>query len=260
MPVPDRWLWLGGSVLIALLATWTAWFLCHWGRSRAWAERLTASPLFSPLLQVFRFLYFMGGPFAALVWGRDAVVERLLGLEPLSRLWGPPVSPDEKMTLWMEGVRGVGWAAFLGITAWITLAVIWWAAGPRSEGGTGHLPRSPLVALREAFFQESHWMFYRNAPIVALGTYWGTWVGLVPLMLEAGLNPWYWAALRDPTKRPMTLLRAGIAVLSAAFYLQVVNLWLAVLLHWGVTWGIAQWAAVLERRRTSAAANQTCSK
>lgn len=256
MPVPDRWLWLGGSVLIALLATWATWFLCHRERSRAWIEHLMASPPFSPLLQAFRFLYYVGGPFAALLWGRDAVVERLLGLEPLPRLLGVPLSPDEKIALWTEGVRGIGWAVFLGTTAWATLAVIWWATGPRS----GNLPRSPFVALREAFFQETHWMFYRNAPVITLGTYWGTWAGLIPLILEAGLNPWCWAALRDPAKRPMTLLRAGIAVLSAAFYLQIANLWLTVLLHWGVTWGVAEWAAVLERRRISASADQTCSK
>jgi hypothetical protein len=133
MPVHDRWLWLGGSVLIALLATWATWFLCHWGRSRAWTERLTASPFFSPLLQAFRFLYYVGGPFAALLWGQDAVVERLLGLEPLPRLLGVPISPDEKMALWMEGVHGVGWAVFLGITAWAILAFIWWAVESRNE-------------------------------------------------------------------------------------------------------------------------------
>ena len=103
-------------------------------------------------------------------------------------------------------------------------------------------------------------MFYRNAPVVTLGTYWGTWAGLIPLMLEAGLNPWCWAALRDPKKRPATLLRAGMAILSAAFYLQTVSLWLTVLLHWGVTWGVAMWAATLERRRVGALVDQTCSK
>lgn len=256
MLVPDRWLWLGGSILAALLAAGAAWF---W-RSRALAEDLAASPFFAPLLQAFRFLYYVGGPFAALIWGRDAVVERLLGLGPLPYLLGTPLSPDEKTALWMDGMRGVGWVIFLGTSAWATLAVIWWATRYPGQEGLDHLPRSPLLALREAFFQETHWMFYRNAPVVALGTYWGTWVGLIPLLLEAGLNPWWRAALRDSGKRPAMLIRAGMAVLSAAFYLRAASLWLAILLHWGVTWGVARWAASLACRRMVRPTDQICSK
>ncbi|MGQ9521196.1 MAG: hypothetical protein ACUVTV_00530 [Anaerolineae bacterium] len=247
MPVTDRWLWLGGSVLVALLSTWAAWFL----RRRAWAERLRASPFFPPLLHLFRFLYFIGGPFAALLWGRDAVVERWLGLAPLTVLLGPAIPPEERLQLWMDGVRGLGWAILLGGIAWAILAVIWWAVGRQSDGKALRLPLSVPVALREALFQETHWMFYRNGPSVVLGNYWGAWMGLGIVALEAVLNPWWWKALREPEKSPLTLIRAGMAVLSAAFYLQAVNLWLSILLHWGVTGGLAGWAAARARRRDS---------
>jgi hypothetical protein len=236
--VADRWLWLGGSVLVALVTTWTTWFL----RRQAWAERLTLSPFFPPLLQLARFLYYIGGPFAALFWGQDAIVERLFGLSPLPSLFGPPLPLEERWRLWMDGVHGLGWAVFLGAAAWATLVVIWRAAGRRSDGNI-RLPLSTPAALRESAFQETHWMFYRNGPSVILGTYWGTWVGLGVIALEALLNPWWWAALREPEKRPLPLIRASMAVLSTAFYLQAPNLWLSILLHWGVTGGLASWAA-----------------
>lgn len=243
-PVAERWLWLGGSVLVALLTTWTAWFL----RRQAGGERLTASPFFPPLLQLLRFLYFVGWPLAALFWGRDAVVGRLFGLSPLPYLFGSPLSPEERLRLWMDGVQGLGWAVLLGTIAWATLAVIWRVAGRSSDGKALSLPLSAPTALREAVFQETHWMFYRNGPSVALGTYWGAWVGLGMIALEAFLNPWWWAALREPEKRPLTLIRASMAVLSAAFYLQMANLWLSILLHWGVTGGLTVWAAARASR------------
>lgn len=243
----DRWLWLGGSVLVALLSTWATWFL----RRQAWAERLTSSPFFSPLLHLLRFLYYIGGPFAALLWGRDAVVERPFGLTPLTLLLRSTLTPEERLQLWMDGVRGVGWAVLLGVMAWTVLAVIWWAVGRRSDGTAIRLPLSTPAALREAFFQETHWMFYRNGPSVVLGNYWGAWMGLGIVALEAFLNPWWWKALRGPEKGPLTLIRAGMAVLSAAFYLQAVNLWLSILLHWGVTGGLAGWAAARARCRDS---------
>lgn len=239
----DPWLWLGGSVLVALLSTWTTWLL----RRQDWLQRLKSSPFFPSLLQLIRFLYYIGGPFAALLWGRDAVVERQFGLAPLPLLLGSPLSPEERLQLWMDGVRGLGWAVLLGGMAWIALAVVWWAAGRRSNRDALRLPLSTPTALREAFLQETHWMFYRNRPSVVLGEYWGAWTGLGIVALEAVLNPWWWESLREPEKRSLTLIRATIAILSAAFYLQVANLWLSILLHWGVTGGLATWAAARAR-------------
>ncbi|MCX7854921.1 MAG: hypothetical protein N2556_02920 [Anaerolineae bacterium] len=247
MPVIDRWLWLGGSVLVALLSTWTAWFL----RRQTWVQRLEASPFFPSMLQLFRFLYYIGGPFAALLWGRDAVVERPFGLAPLPVLFGSAITLEERLQFWTDGVRGLGWAVFLGAIAWTLLVVIWWAVGHRSNSRAVHPPLSIPTALREAFFQETHWMFYRNGPSVVLGNYWGAWVGVGIVALEAILNPWWWEALREPEKRPLTLIRAGMAILSAAFYLQSANLWLSILLHWGVTGGLAGWAAAQARREDS---------
>ncbi len=76
-------------------------------------------------------------------------------------------------------------------------------------------------------------------------------MGLGIVALEAVLNPWWWEALREPEKRPLTLVRAGMAVLSAAFYLQAANLWLRHPVALGVTGGLAGWAAARARRGDS---------
>lgn len=270
MPVPERWLWLGGSLLLSFLVTQSSWVLARWERSRAWANRWISSPLFPPILQFFRFVYYIGLPFAALLWGHDALVERLLGLQILPPLWDSLLSSDEKLALWTRWVGGIGLALFWGLLIWGLLAVIWLSTvdrnrlrqkfAPVAEGTeqAENTPSAPakeralelsaFMALREAIFHEAHWMFYRNGPVVALGTYWGTWAGLGVAVLEAVLNPWWRTALREPTRRPLSLVRAAMAVNSAVFYLRGGNLWLAILLHWGVTWGLAWLTTALVRQ------------
>ncbi len=243
MAEAERWVWLGGSLLLAVVATQAAWWLRRWGKSQAQVDRLVSSPFFPLLLQATRLLYAIGLPFAALVWGHDAVVGRLLGLQPLAANW----------TDW---ARDVSWAVGLGFAAWAVLAAGWWAvrrAGSDSE--PIYIPASAWLLLREAAFHEVHWAFYRNAPIVALwatmgaarGTYWGTWAGVGLVALEAALNPWYRSALGDNSRRPAKLVRAGLSTLSAALYLETGNLWLAILTHWAVTWGLAAWTQALGR-------------
>jgi hypothetical protein len=245
-----RWVWLGGSLLLAVLLVQVSWWLSRRWQGQARFDRFVDSALFPSLLQVGRLLYYIGLPFAALIWGRDAVVERLLGLQPLDGNWA-------------DWAGDASWAVALGLAAWAVLAVGWWAVrraggGPRPTGADA----SAWTFLREAAFHEVHWAFYRNAPVVALGmawdvdlgTYWGTWAGLALAALEAALDPRWRANLRDAERAPATLVRAALAVLSAVFYLQTTNIWLAVLVHWGVTWGLAAWTRVLPLRDRQARA------
>ena len=110
--------------------------------------------------------------------------------------------------------------------------------------------RAPFwVLLREAIFYEVHWAFYRNAPLVFLGTYWGAWAGLGLVAVEAALNPCTWRDLGDGVRLPGLLVRAGLAVLSTVLAQQTGNLWLAVLVHWAITWALARWVRVLAARR-----------
>jgi hypothetical protein len=237
------WFWLGGSLLLALLATWTMWWLERAKERDLRIASFLDGPVFPILVEIGRLLFYLGVPFAALLWGRDAVIGRLMGLQPLlalNGLAGDPAPAAEVAANLADWVRDVGWTAGLGAAAWAVLALGWWTVRrgtnpPRLDDGL----LSGAVGLREAAYHEVHWAFYRNAPIVALGPYWGTWAGLGLAALEAVLNPFWRAGLRDADRASLPLLRAGMAFVSAALFLKTGNLWLAILVHWGVLWGLS---------------------
>ena len=251
------WLWLGGSLLLAVVWANLAWFF---RRPRDGAVGGFVAELvdwrFSPgLLQVLRLLYYVGVPFAALLWGQDAVVRRLLGLQSLELPAGPSASAVGQAGVpvaanWLDWARDLGWAAGLGLGTWAFLALGWWAyrravAGAGDPGGLSVPEGSGWVFLREAACHEVHWAFYRNAPILAVGGYWGIWLGLGLVGLEAVLNPAWRAGLADPERVPRQLLRLALAVISGVLFLLTENLWLALAVHWGVSWGLATLARAL---------------
>jgi hypothetical protein len=149
----EGWLWLSGSLFLAAFWANLAWFS---RQSRSGIVDEFVTPLiawrFSPwLLQLLRLLYYIGVPFAALLWGHEAY--------------------------------DVGWAAVLGIGVWALLALAWWtyrrALITADEGGAvAGTSVSGWVLLREAAYHEVHWAFYRNAPTLAWSAYWGVWGGL----------------------------------------------------------------------------------
>lgn len=232
------WLWLGGSFLLAIAVTQGSWQLWHWGQGRERLAPFVQSAFFPFVLHTARLLYYLGLPFAALLWGHDAVVRSLLGLQTFSP--GDPLD-------WADWARDVGWAAALGAAAWLLLALGWLALRRswKNVPAGAHTPAWAL--LRDAALHEAHWVFYRNAPILALqgltdrAVEWGAWGGFALIALEATLNPWWLVELQSLARRSAALLRIGLALLSTVLYVQTRNLWLAVLVHWGVTWGIAAW-------------------
>lgn len=236
MAEAERWVWLGGSLFLAIATTQVSWRLWQREGSRARLEPFVVSAPFPILQQLARWLYYIGLPFAALVWGRDALVGRLLGLQPLT-------SPIDMLPNWTDWAIDLGWAVGLAMAAWTILAMGWWTvrrAGARPHPAGTHT--SAWRLLGEAALHETHWAFYRNGPAVVLGVYWGAWAGLGLVALEAALNPWWRADLRDETRLPAGLVRVGLAMLSVIIYLQTMNLWMAILAHWGITWGLAIWA------------------
>ncbi len=230
--IGEGWLWLGGSLLGAILATQAAWHL----ERREWGVALRLrNPTYRPFLLLARTLFYLGVPAAALLWGRDAVILRLMGFQPLLALAGGDVPPGEVAGNLADWARDVGWAAGLGAATWALYSLIRWAVG-RTQAADP-VPLHPLRAFWEATLHEVHWAFYRNAFLVALGVYWGAWASLGTVALEAMANPYWRAALRRPGDALPTLLRAGLAALSAVLFLQTQNLWLAILTHWLVWWG-----------------------
>ncbi len=249
----EGWLWLLGSLLTALLWANLAWFFRK-PRSGAIGDfviRLTFLP-FSPwLFQFLRLLYYLGVPFAALWWGHDAVVGRgVFGLKPLVLPTSDGSTADADIAVnWLGWTQDVGWGAVLGFGTWALLALGWWAYR-RALAAAGEarvvdgVNSSGWVFLREAAYHQVHWAFYRNAPILTVGTYWGAWTGFVLVALEAMLNPAWREGLTDPKRAPTQLMRGALAVVSVALFLQTQNLWLAFLLDWGVSWGLTVFARV----------------
>lgn len=247
----EAWMWLGGSLLLAVLWTNLSWLFSPWVEtdgsaesSKSLAERIVfrvGNWRFAPsLFRVLRFLYYVGIPSAALFWGRDAVVARLLGLKRLELpIQAAPGGNASLSTNWADWANDLGWVAVLGLgsTGLLVLATFAYRRALKSVKDLGRDTRtSGWIAAREAAYNEIHWAFYRNAPIVALGRYWGTWAGLGLVALEAMTNPAWRKDLQEPGQAWSRLSRAALAVVSCVLFLQTQNLWLALLLHWGISW------------------------
>jgi hypothetical protein len=243
----EAWFWLGGSLLAAMLWTNLAWLFSPWVDAEA--SRETPASLaesivsrvgnwrFAPtLFQGLRLLYYIGIPSAALFWGHDAVVSRVLGLKRLA-LPTPGSAPLDAN--WAAWAHDLGWAAVLGLGSGgliLLAALVHRQALSKVDNiRQGHKAPAWEIA-REAFYHEAHWAFYRNAPVVALGSYWGTWTGLALVALEALVNPTWREGLREPSQAWSQLSRGALLVVSSLIYLQTQNLWLALLLHWAISW------------------------
>lgn len=249
MPL-DALLWLAGSLLLAVFWTNLAWLFSPWveaergsGEFGSLAERIVvavATWRFAPAwFQGLRLLYYVGLPFAALFWGHDAVVGRLLGLQPFVL----PENGQRSATIsanWFDWLQDFGWALGLGLGSLGLFLLVRWAhhralISGEDEGWGGQT--SSWETIREAAYREIHWAFYRNAPIVTLGLYWGIWVGLLLVALEALANPVWRRGLTVPERASKQLLRATLAVVSSVLFLRTQNLWLSMALHWVVSWG-----------------------
>jgi len=241
----EGWFWLGGSLFLAAAWTTISWIF---RRPRPGIVGEAVTPLitwhFSPqLFQVLRLLYYLGLPFAAILWGRDAVIGRIVGLQRLELPTSGAVETNTALTAnWLDWAHDIGWMAALGAGALLLLTLGWWTysralvkAGEKSAINETNI--SAWTTLREAAYHEAHWAFYRNAPMMAWGTYWGIWAGLALATLEAVLNPAWWQGMRDPQRAPEQLVRGALAVVSSVLFLLTQNLWLALVLHWSVSWG-----------------------
>jgi hypothetical protein len=249
----EPWLWLAGSLLLATLWTNLAWLFSPWveaGRSlddsESLAERIVVQlanwRFASTLFQALRLLYHIGLPFVALFWGRDAVISRFLGLQRLALPTAAALAEGASANAnWLDWANDAGWTAALGLGSWAMLLAAGWVRHQAlARAGEPRLGSKATgwETLREALYHEIHWAFYRNAPIMAFGFYWGTWAGLTLVALEAVLNPAWRKGLSTPGGAASLVLRAALAVISSLLYLQAQNLWLAILLHWGVTSGL----------------------
>ncbi|MGC9397666.1 MAG: hypothetical protein ACP5HM_00845 [Anaerolineae bacterium] len=221
----ERWLWLTGSVLLAVLVSWIRWlFLRPHENTPPWLLRWQRWPGRPWVEAGLHLLYAVGVPAAALIW-RGALTERGLGLQPL--LW-----PQEAVALelrranWQDWVQDVGWTlGFAGATALVFgLAEV---QRRRLTPQRHVVERDAGRAVYKAFCRQSHWAFYREPFVLLWGATTGSWVGLLPALLEAALNPQRWEELQSPFHGRDLLGRLALAVMSTLVFLRTGNSWCA---------------------------------
>jgi hypothetical protein len=136
---------------------------------------------------------------------------------------------------------------------------------PPTEGRLIHALRAPI----DASLAQWHLAFYRAVtigwlsgiavfPVTFPNTlreslqsqpfYWGSWLGLGVLLVEAALNPHLWAVLDTPTQeerawgKPEAILRnLALAVATTALFILTRNLWLCLACQVIVETAIAAW-------------------
>ncbi len=241
-PLTERWWWLAGSLGIALIVGVVRWVL-----DEPAAEDAATLESFIPpgLYHALRLLYAVGIPAVALLW-RGALTTRGLGLQPFH--W---FESSAAVTVnWADWVRDLGWVFALGMGTYIILK----SAHAITRGyapATSARHRDGAVALREAIYHQVHWAFYREPFVLLWGIQWGAWGGLLPVILEAAINPERWADLRDPCRSSNLLMRAGLAVFSVILYIQTQNLWLMILADVLLGWGIGQYPRAVTESATT---------
>lgn len=215
----ERWWWLAGSLGLAAIVGIVRWVLDE-------PDATHTSPvdalLPTWLYHTLRLLYAVGIPAAALLW-RGALTTRGLGLQPF-HWFATEASAAVNWTDWM---RDLGWAGALTAGTYLIFNA--------AQRLTHHYAPTPTrrqrdggIALREAVYHQAHWAFYREPFILHWGLQWGAWGGLLPVVLEALLNPERWRDLRIPQRGNNLLLRVGLAVLSVLLYIQTQNLWVLI--------------------------------
>jgi len=191
------------------------------------------------LARIFRFAYYVGLPFLALIKG--AMSPRLLGLSDL------------------DWIGGIGAGVPLGLGAFLLL--VWgWSHYLRSlrrrkverpRLAEVHILSQPWgwpLILLEIIYLEAHWAFYRSGPLTVLGDYWGVFAGLGIVFIEWATNPKLRRTL-DTERRGEILWNGSLALVIALIFLFTHNLWLCAIIHLGLEMGLLAILGTLYRVR-----------
>jgi hypothetical protein len=212
--------WLFGSVLAYATGTNTLWLV----RSRDFRR----SPFVFGLVQVGRFVFYLGIPYLVLGGWPRRPFQGLLSLQDLGLVG---LSLDWPVTRWLRAVStGLG----VGLVALVGLVAAWKSANRGIVGrGLRFAHRPWWVLLVDGLYLQVHWAFYRAALALNLDDlYAGIFGGVLLVYLEWSLSPsWRWGW--RPSSRPAAQwLRAALALLTAILFLLTRNLWICLGVHW----------------------------
>lgn len=231
-------LWVALCIALYVVCAHLSWRLHHLEdgllggvvrRVRGWRFRQLA-------WQLLRLLFYVVVPYSLLVH-RRLLSGRMMGL----------VGPGPEGVLgWPPGAwaQGFGWALLCGLGGAAVLGGAWWGLArrlPPDHGFSLHHRPAPLGLAWDAFFLQVHWGFYRAAAGVWLGngrSYLGVLVGLALVGLEATGDPGLHFDRHWPSLASGWVRLAAVAWLTSFLFFQTRSLWLGMLLHWSMTWGL----------------------
>lgn len=213
-----------GSILLHIVGANLAWRVRVVPESNLAerARKLSASNFVRVLFGILRFVYYVGMPYVAVIFGWVDV--RTLGLGYLD---------------WADGLR---WIIVIALASWSLLMFVW---VPYLRA-TSDVPlqfdsQSFSWARRvvEVIYMQAHWAFYRAASILALANflnddlavYWGTSAGIALICIEAWADPRVRCQLARVGKGESALWSAGQAIINMAGFVLTRNVWLLALLH-----------------------------
>lgn len=223
----DRWawvgdpspllFWVGGSLLVYALVV-NAWW---WGRN-SWHP-----PYRQTLVELGRFLFYLGIPYLALGGWPQRPYRGLLSLQDLGLVG---LGGQWPVTRWLSVVGiGLGW----GLAALLILVIAWAGANRRSDAMQLSFSSHPWWwILIDVLYLQVHWAFYRGALAVALNdAFIGSSLGLGLIYLEWCLNPFWRQEWRLEVHAAAPWLRAALALVMAVLFFLTRNLWICLGVH-----------------------------
>jgi len=231
-------LWVGLSVALYVVSVQLAWRTRHLevgllGENIRWLDTWRFRSLAGQLL---RFLFYVVIPYGLLVQRRLLTGQSmgLVGAEPDGFLGWTAIG-------WL---RGVGWALLWGLVGAAAVGGSWWALARRLDSETVfYLHHRPPVwqLLWDALFLQVHWGFYRTAAGAWLNEqepYWSVFLGLALVGLEAAGDPSLYFDRQWPSSASGWVRLVAVAWTTGVLFLFTRNVWLGVVVHWGMTWSL----------------------
>jgi hypothetical protein len=139
-------------------------------------------------------------------------------------------------------LHGLGWILTCGVSGLFLLMGMWWPLTKRLDRESvfsAECPRPATELFWDALFLQVHWAFYRAAAASWFGAteyHWATLVGLSLIALEAFGDPRFHLDWRWPSMASGWVQLAAVATMTTISYYITRNLWLGIVLHWGMSW------------------------
>jgi hypothetical protein len=230
-------LMVAASMLMYVAGANIAWF--HRVKPTSWPSsqlrRFTGSSFPRALYELWRLVFYVGLPYAALYFGW--VDLRAMGLGFLD---------------WSKGLR---WAIVLSLATWSLLMFVW----------VPYLRATSKIPVRidldgqtwsrrvvEVIYMQAHWAFYRAACILILTTvlhddlaiYWGASAGIALTFIEAWADPRVRRHIAQLGEGEQALWSAGQAIINTVGFVLTRNVWLLALIHLALEFSVPHFRAV----------------